>query len=394
MQGDPKHLNVVRAAALAGFGDLVSRLGGDPTAILRSCALDPAALADPDRSLPYRNVTRAIDMAARNLATADFGLRLCALQDVHSLGLLALVMQSASSVREAMMLGARYVYFHNSALGYRSFMDPGGELECLEVFQRLEADAEMLQVTEICVSYQCRLLVLLSGGAVRPAAIHFRHAPIGSEAQYCRHLGQMPRFNAAFDGVSVNSLAWRRPLPPNDRSPQHNQLLQRFVGGFLMGLSPPRVQPVADQVRNVLGNLVRTDMTDLGTVARVLGQHPRALQRRLKAEGAAFEDLRDAARKEWARQLLLQQGLGLAQVADLLGFADQSVLTRACQRWFGATPKRLRRNAAAPLAELVWTDAPPRIRSTSGTHQTRRTPQNTENGDLTKPVRSSRNAAG
>lgn len=342
MQGDPKHLNIVRAAALAGFGDLVSGLGGDPNAILRSCALDPAALTDPDRYISYRNVARAIDAAARNLNLSDFGLRLCALQDINSLGLLALVMQSASSVREGMLLGARYVYFHNSALGYRSFMDPGGELECLEVFQRLGTDAEMLQVTEICVSYQCRLLVLLSGGAVRPASIHFRHAPIGSEAQYRQHLGQMPCFNAAFDGVSVNSLAWRRPLPPNNRSPQHNQLLQRFLGDFLMGLSPPREQAVADQVRNVLGNLVRTEMTGLGTVARILGQHPRTLQRRLKAEGAVFEDLRDAARKEWAGQLLHQRDLGLAHIAHLLGFADQSVLTRACQRWFGATPKRLR----------------------------------------------------
>ena len=353
MQGDPKHLNIVRAASLASFGDLVGRLGGDPQAILRSCALDPASLADPDRYIPYRNVTRAIDTAARALNMPDFGLRLCAQQDVNSLGLLALVIQSAASVREGMMLGARYVYFHNTALGYRSFMDPGGELECLEVFQRLQADAEMLQVTEICVSYQCRLLALLSGGTVHPAAIHFRHAPIGSEAQYRRHLGQTPCFNAAFDGISVNSLAWRRPLPAANRSPQHNQLLQRFVGGFLLGLSPPRGQPIADQVRDVLGNLVRTEMADLGTVARVLGQHPRTLQRRLKAEGAGFEDLRDAARKDWAGQLLHQRELGLAHVAHLLGFADQSVLTRACQRWFGATPKQLRRNAAPQLVQTA-----------------------------------------
>ena len=347
MSGDPSHLNSVRAAALAGFGDLVRDLGGDASAILRSCGLTPAVLSDPERSIPYRNVVQAVEAASRSLNAPDFGLRLCAMQDINALGLLALVMQSAPSVREGLMLGARHVRLHNPALGYRTFMDADRGLEHLAVFQRLEPNDDMLQVTEICVSYMRRTLELLSGGAVQPVAIHFRHAPLGSEAQYRQHLGQTPRFNAAFDGVSVDALAMRR------RSLRHNQFLERFVGGFLAGLSPVREQPAADQVRHALASLVRLEMADLGTVARILGRHPRTLQRRLHAEGVGFEELRDVARKNWARQLLGQQELSLVHIAHLLGFADQSVLTRACQRWFGATPRQLRRNAGAwPRAAL------------------------------------------
>src|SRR5262245_24165243 len=127
---DPTHLNIVRAAALIGFDGLVRSHGGDPAAILRSCALDPGDLADPDRYVPYSRMAMAVEEAARALGVRDFGLQLCALQGMNSLGLLALVMQSASSVREGMLLGSRYVHFHNPALQYRVFMDPGEGLEC------------------------------------------------------------------------------------------------------------------------------------------------------------------------------------------------------------------------------------------------------------------------
>jgi len=341
MQGASKHLDIVRAAALTGFEGLVRDLGGDPVAILRACGLDLSDLADPDRYIPCRNTSMAIEEAARALGVRDFGFRLCELQDVSSLGLLALIMQSASSVRESMLLGTKYIYFHNHALGYRSFMDPDTGLECLEVFHRLEALPDLPQVTEICICYMYRLIAMLSDGALQPAAIHFRHAPIGTAAQYRQHLGQSPRFNAPFDGISIDPMAWRRPIP------SRNQPLQHLVERILLGLSPARELSVSAQTSSVLHSLVRAGIADLNTVARAMGLHPRTFQRRLCAEGVVFDELRDAARKAWARELLAQPGLSLVHITHLLGFADQSVLTRACQRWFGAAPKRLRQDAKA-----------------------------------------------
>jgi AraC-like DNA-binding protein len=35
----------------------------------------------------------------------------------------------------------------------------------------------------------------------------------------------------------------------------------------------------------------------------------------------------------------------LGQLAGVLGFSEQSVLSRACRRWFGASPSAVRRQA-------------------------------------------------
>lgn len=66
-------------------------------------------------------------------------------------------------------------------------------------------------------------------------------------------------------------------------------------------------------------------MAELLTVASLMGLHPRTLQRRLSAEGARFEELRDEARRELALELLSQRRISLAQIGDMLGFADQSL---------------------------------------------------------------------
>ena len=333
----------VRAGALTGFAQLVRELGGDAARILRSCDLELRDLADPDHYISHPSAILAIQEAARTLEVADFGLRLCAHQDMGFLGTLALIMQSAPNVRAGFVLGIKYSHFHTPCLGYRIFQPEGQALEFLGVYRRLDFMPDAPQATEHAVGHLCRLVDLLSDRHLLPSGIFFRHPRIGSEAQYRQHLGQLPQFDASFDGFSIDPLAWRQSVP------RHNPQMQGFVERFLLALTPQREWPVAEQVVAVLRNLIRAGLFDLGSVARVLSLHPRTLQRRLHAEGQSFDLLLDAERKSWASQLMAQRGLALSDVAQLLGFADQSVFTRACRRWFGTTPGRFRQGAGQAL---------------------------------------------
>jgi len=78
--------------------------------------------------------------------------------------------------------------------------------------------------------------------------------------------------------------------------------------------------------------------------------HPRTLQRRLADEGTVLEDLRDAVRRELAERYLAEPGMPLLRIAELLGYSEASALTRACNRWFGMSPRALRmhRRASGP----------------------------------------------
>lgn len=77
-------------------------------------------------------------------------------------------------------------------------------------------------------------------------------------------------------------------------------------------------------------------------IALALATSERTLQRRLKDEGASYQQLLDKTRRDLAAAYLDRDDLSLADVAYLLGFRDQSGFFRAYRRWFG-TPPRTRR---------------------------------------------------
>ena len=81
-------------------------------------------------------------------------------------------------------------------------------------------------------------------------------------------------------------------------------------------------------------------------IASSLALADRTLQRRLHEEQTSFQELLDGARRELAGKYLADGQYSLGQVADLLGFVDQSNFFRACKRWFGVTPTQYRQRLA------------------------------------------------
>jgi len=73
---------------------------------------------------------------------------------------------------------------------------------------------------------------------------------------------------------------------------------------------------------------------------------PRTLQRRLRDQGILFNDVLDTMRFRAAKAYLAPGDIAGAEVAYLLGFAEQSSFDRAFKRWSGGlTPTEYRRSA-------------------------------------------------
>jgi len=102
-------------------------------------------------------------------------------------------------------------------------------------------------------------------------------------------------------------------------------------------------------VQRLVNRLLRMRDVGLKLVATTLNMEPRTLQRRLRERGTSLQQITDRARRHLASKCLEQKALPLAQVSDMLGFADQSSFTRTCKRWFGRTPRqqRIRSNPVA-----------------------------------------------
>ena len=330
---------VVRAAGLRGFGDLVRQLGGKPAALLAACQLPADALDDETALIDCRLGILLLERAAQALACPDFGLRISARQDVSILGPLAFALRHSATVGEGLECASRYFFVHSNAfsLSVRRASAKGGKAELR--FDLLAPDIPLArQFWDVCLGTTWRVFKFLTRDAYPIKAAHFPHAPLASVSTYRKQFGEAVLFEQAQAALLVDSASLEVPLT------ECNQMLKQMALNYL-DTNFASAPSLSNRIRLALLNALDSPQCHIDAIADLFNLHSRTLQRHLAAEGATFEVLRDEARRDAARRYLTSTRLPLAQVAGLLGLSEQSALTRACKRWFDATPKAIRAQA-------------------------------------------------
>jgi AraC-like DNA-binding protein len=334
---------IVRAEALRGFRELASELGGDGDALLRASGIEPAALADGDSYISYRRVMIVVERAAAALKCPDFGMRMAQRTGASMLGPLAVAMYNAETVRDAITIAQRFFHFHNPAVVFTlARFDAECDFICLDV--RMRRPPKHPQTFERGIATLHAFLATVCGPAYKPREVRFSHAALSPLAAYRAIFGITPLFSMPDAGIAL-----ARTLID---SPQlgSNPQIRRIAEHFLESVAPPAARAddaLTPHARQIIARLMRAGEFVQADVARAFGLHERTLQRRLKAEGTSFEALRDEARRDWAQSLLGQRNVPLSHIAEVLGYAEASAFTRASQRWFGASPREVRRRVAA-----------------------------------------------
>jgi len=85
------------------------------------------------------------------------------------------------------------------------------------------------------------------------------------------------------------------------------------------------------------------DFPGIEKMARDLCCSSRTLTRRLGEAGTSYRQLVDETRRMLAIDLLRRTDEPILEIADRLGYRDAANFGRACRRWFGLAPGRLRR---------------------------------------------------
>lgn len=331
---------LIRASVLCGFRDLVGQLGGDAERLLRDVHLEGIKPESVSEFLPYAVVVRLFERAATQLNCPSFGLQLTRYQSLDMLGPLALLAMKCETVRAAAVTITTQLHTYTPAILMDLVADGAGQstLHYNVDFASGRA-APRPQMTEFSLAFAVRGLQLLSGNRFRPAAVLFRHHSEASGREHEALFGVRPSFGQEANALLIDD-HWL------DRSLAHaDDRLRLAVEEYLAPLIGRGSLQVHTQVEHMMARLLPTGQCSLERIAAQLAMHPRNLQRQLEARGFRFRDMIDRCRRERARELLADPRMSLTQVAGLLGYREQSALTRACRRWFNAPPLKLRRLA-------------------------------------------------
>lgn len=334
---------VIRSAGIRGFREVVEELGGDPVAIARRAQLDVTALDADDVLVEDVAMARVLEVAAAELGCPDLGLRVAAKQDLSLLGPLALAIRNAPSVGEAMEATSRYLFVH--APGMRIWLQPDPDgvrgVEALRYDVTPEGISPPRQGTDVSLGSLHRAIVSLVGGSYGLRTVDLPHQPLAPRQVYEDFFGVPVRFGRPAALLRLPSSLSATPLAVHDES------VRQMALDFLARQSPAGDDLLTARTQGALQQLLGTGAPGIDDVARLLDLHPRTLQRRLADEGTTFAAVLDDVRRSTARRYLATTDLPLSQVAGLLGFSEQAVLSRACRRWWGVTPREVRRGHPA-----------------------------------------------
>jgi AraC-like DNA-binding protein len=326
---------LVRGSSLTGFSALVAAHGGNAEDILALANLDPDDVGQRDRFVPLRNAIAAVEDAAVVLNVADFGRQLAMRQSIDILGPIGVAARTAATVADAFTILDTYMSAYSPGISTRVSSQSDPTLVRLEYDFLLNPAPPQAQAIELALGVTLRVLHLFLGSTYRPVAVHLPHPATGTKADYRRYFGCPPHFNEPIAGFTLRAKDFQRPL-------SQDTVAHQLALNYLDDTTKHLARGLADTLRSVIRQLLPTGALTAELAARQFGLHPKTLQRRLAAEHTSFAELVDQTRRDVAHRLLRDTDLSLHQLSRQLGYAEQSVLTRSCKRWFDSTPTAYR----------------------------------------------------
>ena len=317
-------------------------------AILKSDAVSPAvrrkarARAGIGARIPPDAVTqddeaRLLDALAEESGDTLCGLRVGLRTDPNGGSVLVYICLSSITLGHLLNSAERYIRLTRPMM--RVTLRGTPEAVFFEFSNRDPRLDLSVQYVEFVLGAVVNLLRVATGSQDLPQEAFLPHQRADRREEAAALLGCPVTFGAPRAGLAVSTATVSRRVVSGDAA-LHRHL--RSYGDLLLrerAEAAPRLRYAAEAA--ILAALPSGTVT-LARVAGELGVSPRTLRRRLGEEGLTFRGLVDDLRRILARSYLADAGIALADVAFLLGFADQSTFTTAHRRWTGETPARLR----------------------------------------------------
>ena len=329
--------DVVHAKMLRFYPELVVQLGGEPRALLRKAAINDDYFSDSSSGATYRQMITLIELAAETLGCPEFGLRLATRQRGGAMfGPLGLVMRNSKTFGDGLHYVAEHIFAHSVAarvwlkrLPREKAVFSGHDILIDGVPNKSQAMEQIMLLGHMSA-------MDTTGGCARARQVHFRHEPISPLRTYRRYFGCEVRFGQNADGVvySEQDLACRIVAP----DPRAFERITAFIDQQFAHDRPP----LHALARGVIMQFLWTGDCTNEQVAAQLHMHSRTLHRRLKSEGTSFQRIKDEVRRDILLYYVQETKMDFARISERLGFAEQSVMTRTCQRWLCASPSTIR----------------------------------------------------
>jgi AraC-like DNA-binding protein len=323
----------VLAMTLTPMQEALQGRGIDFRVLARRVGIDPDLLARPNARYSSARIQKLWQLAATESGDPLFGLHVGGLARPGMLHALGLGIVSSTSVLSALKRIERYSSVVST--NGRFVLTQQDGLVSLETRPTETTVMPTVHSLEAWVATLCRILSLCAGSSAYPLKVRLPHQAAAPADAYRAILRCPVEFGASTVALVFDAQLAARPVLTGNSELAAEA--DRISARYIEGLAP---DSAAARVRALLLKAMPSGEIAQKGIARALSQSASTLQRRLREEGTSYQRLLDGTRQELALDYLKEGRHSLAEIAFLLGFADQSNFTRAFRRWTGKTPRQ------------------------------------------------------
>jgi len=329
-------LDKVRFTSIGGIIELIREFGVDPAHVSKKAGFSSTVLDaySPADYVEYNDMETLLQTAADMTACPYFGALLGTRQDLTMLGLLGHVMQHSPDIQAALVEMIDHATMQVPS-GAALQLKTAGEYSSV-LYQVTGKQPVVTQTNELSISICNRFMAILCGSGWSAAEVHFTHREHGDIAPYRRIFGAQVKFNQ-----DENRLIFRSDILKKSITKSNPELRD------ILKTHPDLVQSDAnnsltERIEQIIRRTLPTGACTIERSASLLSMHRRTLHRRLQSEGTSFSEVLQNTRKKIAAERLRNSSISIVQLAQYLGYADNSAFTRSFKRWYGATPQQWR----------------------------------------------------
>jgi AraC-like DNA-binding protein len=320
--------------------DSCARLGIDTAPILAAAGVDRSVVDDPDGHLPTDRVAELWRRAYQASGDPDLALHAAEALRFGAYRVIDYLAASARTVGVAIAQVSAYFPIINSAV--RLPIQEEGRQITMGIAS--PHDPTVLSRPYVEYTFAAVFLRVREATGVRfpLAGVDIAFPAPASTAEHARVFECPVRFGAAASALHLERAAWETVNTRADPDlfgvlADHARILGARV--------PSEPEPVREVRRAIVEQLKGGEAPSLERTAKQLAMSPRTLQRRLRDHGVSYADLLDTTRAGAAKSYLSDRQISVAEVAYLLGFAEQSSFNHAFKRWTGQAPTEFRKQA-------------------------------------------------
>ena len=296
-------------------------------------------LLNPKHRVPMESLRAILADAQASLSEPNVGLQVGYRFRVATFTDTGSILALCGTLAEAAQINALYQPLAET-IGRQSFerRDDGAYITWTPSF---DDDNAYRHVTESIMAGYATTTNWLSWGFARGVdRIDFRHDAPDTLSGYEDVLGPRVRFGQAENRLRFNDATIDKPLPTSN--PEKLAQVRQRLDVILQRADDK--SGLRERVSAEILDALTAQSVSFDGVARNLGMSERTLRRNLAEENLSYRSILEGVRKSLC-ETYMRDGRSLTEIAQLLGYNDQSAFTRAFKKWHGVIPSQYKLEA-------------------------------------------------